>query len=147
LILGKGLGIDAHDFAMLEGGLNGGNQAASGSILAGDYHNGPLSIIIPFGIFGMAALIWFLVAAFKVLQRNYQYGDAAYGNINRFLFAFFIVKIIIFFVVFGSFYSDLVYFVGPVGLSIALNGGVCSPELEPAERPALNRFRLAGATR
>jgi hypothetical protein len=29
---------------------------------AGDYHNGPLSILIPFGLFGMIAFLWLLGA-------------------------------------------------------------------------------------
>jgi O-antigen ligase len=147
LILGKGLGIDAHDFAMMMTGLNKGGESAAGSMMAGDYHNGPLSIIIPFGIFGMIGWIWFLVAGFKLLQKNYRYGDPAYERINRFLFAFFIVKIIVFFFIFGSFYSDLAFFTGPIGLSLALNGGIRSTEPEPVVRPTVNRFRLVNADR
>src|SRR5262249_8174204 len=96
LILGKGLGIDTHDLAMMANGMKG-SEAFSGAVMAGDYHNGPLSLIIGFGIFGVIGFIWFLVAGFRVLNKNYLYGDPAYARINRYLLAYFIVKIIIFF--------------------------------------------------
>jgi hypothetical protein len=146
LILGKGLGIDNRDLAMMAGGMKGEDSSA-GAMLAGDYHSGPLSLIIGFGIFGVIGFVWFLVAGFRVLHKNYLYGDPAYTRINRFLFVYFIVKIIAFIFIYGSFYSDMVIFVGPVGLSIALNGGVRSPEVERVVRPAFNRFRLANAAR
>jgi len=38
-----------------------------GAELAGDYHNGPLSVIIPFGVFGVIAFVWFLLRASKGL--------------------------------------------------------------------------------
>jgi hypothetical protein len=48
--------------------------------------------------------------------------------VNNFLLALFVSKIVFFFLVFGSVYSELFYFVGLVGLSIALNGGVRGPK-------------------
>jgi O-Antigen ligase len=147
LILGKGLSLDAHDMEMFSEGMNAGGSSTEGSAMAGDYHNGPLSLIIQFGIPGAIGFIWFLVAGFRVLQRNCHFGDPSLLLINRALFAYFIVKCIMFFAVFGSFYSDFVFFVGPVGLCIALNGGVCSRVVEPVSVPVLNRFKLANATR
>ena len=38
-----------------------------GAMLAGDYHNGPLSILMPFGMFGAIAFLWLLGAGLKVL--------------------------------------------------------------------------------
>ena len=147
LILGKGMGIDARDLAMMSSNMTRGNEIAAGAVLAGDYHNGPLSTIIPFGIFGVVGLIWFLVAGFQVLRRNYLYGDPEQACINRFLLTFFLVKAIMFWAIVGSFYSDLVYFAGPIGFSIALNGGVRSPVLESVIQPVFNKFRLVNATR
>ncbi len=51
---GKGLTFDMSDMAMY---LSMGNQDVMGEVggqftLAGDYHNGPLSVLIPFGIWG-----------------------------------------------------------------------------------------------
>jgi hypothetical protein len=147
LILGKGYGIDASELDMLVKGMNRGEEGAAGAIISGDYHSGPLSLIMPFGIFGAVGFIWFLVAGYRALDRNYRFGDPALARINRFLLALFIVKILMFFFIVGSLYSDLVAFVGPVGLSIALNGGVRNPVVEPVARQLLGRFRLADATR
>ena len=149
LILGKGLGIDQRDMQMLQGGLNRGAEGGYGAALAGDYHSGPLSLIVPFGIPGVIGFVWFLCAsALKCCTRNYKFWRTRImRRINRFLFASFISKVIMFIVIFGSFYSDLIYFVGPIGLSIALNGGVQSPAVEPVVRPVMNRFKLASAAR
>ena len=149
LILGKGLAINLSELDFERAHMNRGESTGAGSALAGDYHNGPLSLIIPFGLFGVAGFIWFLVGSLKVLYRNYKFGDPDLVLFNRLFLAQFIVKIIIFLFVFGSFYGDLVAFVGIVGLSIALNHGVAKPV--PAERPVfkpltrLDKIRLAGA--
>ena len=62
LILGKGYALSAMDYEMAEQGTIQGGSDLSGSAivaaLAGDYHNGPLSIIIPFGIFGVIGFVW-----------------------------------------------------------------------------------------
>src|SRR5207244_1581023 len=70
------------------------------SMVAGDYHNGPLSLIIPFGIWGVLAFLFFLGACFHVLFRNYRYGDPAAKHINTFLLAFFLTRAVFFFFVF-----------------------------------------------
>lgn len=145
LILGKGLGINLADLDAERSHLNRGEGQYSGSMLAGDYHNGPLSLIIPFGLFGVAGFIWFLTAGVKVLHRNYKHGDADLLIVNRFLLAQFIVKIILYFTVFGSFYSDLISFAGIVGFSIALNRGVAAPEAAPVAHPVFNRFKVLAA--
>ena len=125
LLLGKGLGLNFSEIEMLS------NQARLGQVdnmevalIAGDYHSGPLSLIIPFGILGVIGFSWFLIAAVKFLSHNYRYGDPALRNINRFFLAYFIARIIFFLLVFGSFYSDLFSFVSMVGLNAALNGGM-----------------------
>jgi hypothetical protein len=149
LILGKGLGIDAHDLDMANAEtFKRTSDSAGNSALAGDYHNGPLSLIVPFGIPGVLAFLWFLVAGGRVLYRNYKYSGTEYVNLNRFLLVYYMVRVIIFFGIFGSFYSDLAFFVGPIGLSIALNGGVRSPAVEPVRvRPVLDKFKLASVAR
>jgi hypothetical protein len=148
LILGKGYGIDANDLDMLTRGMNRGEEGAAGAIIAGDYHNGPLSIIIPFGILGVAGFVWFLAAGCRALYRNYRFGKQEQERINRFLLTFFIVKIIMFFLIVGSLYSDFFHFAGIVGLSVALNGGVRSPVSDPVPtRQVVKRFSLVGATR
>jgi hypothetical protein len=144
LLLGKGLTMDANELASYQtlgnsqvGGLEGG-----GFTLAGDYHNGPLSVIIPFGIAGCIAVLWFFGASLKALWANYKYGDPDARHINTFLLSFFIAKILLFFFVFGGFYGDFPMFVGVIGFSVSLNGGVAKPV--PVHRPriALSRFRI-----
>jgi len=127
LLLGKGLGFKGKDLQSLTtinpgSGLGQSNDEAVD--LVSDYHNGPLSIIVPFGLPGVVAFLWFLAASGKALYRNYRYGNPAYSKLNRFLWAYFLTKTIFFFFVFGSLYSDLAMYAGLVGLSISLNGGI-----------------------
>jgi len=67
LFLGKGLAFTSEEFDE----MMSGNTALEGSAaqmdasqnplaLAGDYHNGMLSLIIPFGIWGVFTIVWFL---------------------------------------------------------------------------------------
>ena len=68
-------------------------------------------------------------------------------NVNIFLFAYFVVKVIFFFTVFGWFNSDLPMFLGLLGLSISLNGGVAKPVVAPRPKVVFNRFRLHPSAR
>jgi hypothetical protein len=136
LWLGKGYALDPKDMYFSQVQISRRIDAAyEGSMVTGDYHNGPLSLIIPFGIWGVLAFGWFLVAATRLLWRNYKYGDPEIVNINRFLLVAFIVQTVFFFGVFGAFYVDLAKFVGIVGLSIAMNHGVAGPVTAPAFVP------------
>ena len=148
LFLGKGLTFDANDMQMYAevGNYTAGGVVGGQSTLAGDYHNGPLSIIIPFGIWGVIAFLWFLMASLKLLWANYKYGDPELRKTNAFLLAYFTAKILLFFLVFGGFYSDLALFVGLTGFSASLNGGIAKPAPVPVPeaslpRVAFNRFR------
>jgi hypothetical protein len=100
-------------------------------ILSGDYHSGPLSILIPFGIWGVLVFLAFIVSALRVLYRNHQYGDLVLQKINAFLLSFFITKLIMFVGVFGAIHQDIAVFAGIVGLSVSLNGGVCQAKPLP----------------
>ena len=146
LMLGKGYAINGSDLEMVKLS-NSADPGYMGAELAGDYHNGPLSVIIPFGIFGAIGFIWFLIAGLRTLHHNYYYGNPAYRQINRFLFAYFIARAIFFFVIFGSFYSDMAIFTGIVGLSVSLNGGMAKPALAPQPHPVFNRFKFNPAVR
>ena len=108
----------------------GSADSIAAAAYAGAYHNGPLSVLIPFGIFGMAAFIWFLVAGGWVLRQNHRYGHPALRTINAFLLGIFLTRVVFFFAVFGALSTDMFNFTGLFGLSIALNGGVRSPEPE-----------------
>lgn len=148
LLLGKGYSINPSDLEMA-GAARFAHTTGSGegSIIAGDYHSGPLSLLIPLGIYGAIGFIWFLIASLRVLHRNLRHGDPALGPVNSFLLAYFIARAIVFFFVFGTFYGDLVFFTGLVGLSISVNGGVCGRAPVEAAKPTVNEFRLARVAR
>jgi hypothetical protein len=145
LIIGKGYSINANEIEMA--GLNAGDNQALGSELAGDYHNGPLSVIMPFGIFGVFGFLWFLFASGRVLYRNYRFGNPVFRRVNTFLFAYFLAKVIVFIAVFGSLYSDLPAFIGLVALSVSINGGQARPAPVPRPKIVFNRFRLHPSAR
>ena len=145
LLLGKGFTFSAAEAQVIQSTTRFGSGdvgGAYGSELVGDYHNGPISVILPFGIFGALAFGWFLVAAWRVLWRNYQFGHPAYRQMNRFLLAWFFTKAVFFFVVFGGLNSDMMAFTGLVGLSVSLNGGVARPFLVPRPRVRLVPSKL-----
>jgi hypothetical protein len=126
LLLGKGYSIDPVDLYLTEEAVRTGviNNYET-AIVAGDYHNGPLSVLIPFGVFGAIAVLWLLGAGIKVLSWNYRYGDARLRQVNMVLFAFFVTLCFFFFFVFGAISSQLAMFLGILGFSVSLNGGVC----------------------
>ena len=125
LLLGKGYSIDPGEMdltklAIQMGVLNSYEEA----LLAGDYHNGPLSVLIPFGILGSVAFLWTIIAGFRVLYLNYSYGDERLRRINSVLLAYYLAYAVSFFFIFGALNSQLFIFLGAVGLSVSLNGGV-----------------------
>jgi hypothetical protein len=122
----KGMGIDGADME-LTGELvrRGLAHSQDVALLAGDWHNGPLSVLIPFGIWGFVAWIWFLIASTKALWLNYKFGDASLRKANTLLLAYFVARAIVFFVIFGGFFTDLFMFTTTVALSLSLNNGVC----------------------
>jgi hypothetical protein len=127
LLVGKGLGFSGSDlqsFVTVSPNTGLGDADVEGIELVADYHNGPLSVIIPFGIFGSIGFIWFLIACLRVLRQNYHFGHPALHRLNTFLYGFFIAKTIFFFAVFGNLYNELAVFTGLVGLSVSINAGV-----------------------
>ena len=127
LLLGKGYSINSRDLEFAQTATQWGGDNIEVALLAGDYHSGPLSVLIPFGAAGAVGFIWFLVAAVRALHRNRRYGDPQLRTINNFLFVCFIVRGFFFFGIYGSLYTDLFFFTGLVGLSISLNGGIRGP--------------------
>jgi len=141
LLFGKGCGMDATDMAFAdENAHRGYARDYQWAILTQSYHNGPLTILVPFGIWGAIGFVWFLVAAFKYLIRNYLHGDPALTKINTFLLALFTARVLIYFLVFGAFHLELVYFTSLAGLSVSLNGTepYREAELEPEPEAAYN---------
>ena len=144
LVLGKGLSIDPEELRGFTDRISKENYAGESLALAGDYHNGPLSVVLPFGIAGVIGFLWFLWAGIRVLHDNYRYGNPSYKRINTFLLAQFIAKAIFFMGVFGSFYGDLVGFTGLLGLSVAINHGRARRPA-PVTNPAREKLRLPHA--
>ncbi len=126
LLLGKGYALNPDELYMtMQESAMGLNQGYEVAVTTGEFHSGPLSVLIPFGIFGLIAFLWVLWAGVKVLQSNRRHGDPRLKRVNDFLFAYFLVQIFQFFFVFGALDSQFYQFMGLLGLSVALNGGVC----------------------
>jgi O-antigen ligase len=149
LLLGKGYSINAAEFnaARIDERASNGQEGAE---MAGDYHNGPLSVIIPFGIFGVLGFLWFLIAGARVLYRNYRFGPPEYVRLNRLLYAYYLSNIIMFFFVFGALSSGLFLFTGLVGLSVSLNAGAAKkpiviPQPKPSSQPRYRPIKAAAA--
>jgi len=136
LLLGKGYAMSSQEADVARMNLR---QSTESSELAGDYHNGPLSVIIPLGIFGTIAFTWFLISGLRLTYENYKFGDPSLQGANMFLFAYFVAKVIFFMFIFGSLYVDLPMFAGLLGLSVTLNGGVAkrgAPTETEADTPS-----------
>ena len=124
LIMGKGYSIDPTEMYLTDESVKRGLLPEyANSMLAGDYHSGPLSLYVPFGSVGVIGFALFLFASTRVLYRNYRYGDPALARINTFLLSLFVARIIAFVFIFGAISSELYCFTGLIGLSVALNGG------------------------
>jgi hypothetical protein len=95
----------------------------------------------------MIGFLWFLWAGFQALYQNYRFGDPAYHCASAFLLAFFVVRAVLFFTVFGGLRGDIAVFVGLVGLSISLNGGVAKPAAVPRPKVVFDRFKLHPSVR
>ena len=95
--------------------------------MAGDYHSGPFSVLIPFGVWGAIGWLWFLGASCRALYFNYRYGDESLRAANTLLLAYFGARTISFFVIFGDLSADLAQFVAVTGMSVCLNGGIRKP--------------------
>lgn len=146
LVLGKGYGLDPTElFLTTEGVRLGILDSYEEAMLAGDYHSGPLSVLVPFGIPGTVAFLWVLGAGGWVLYSNHRYGDAKLRRVNCVLLSYYVANCICFFFVFGAFNTQLFCFLGAAGLSVSLNGGVQRP-LNPkrGRHAAAKVFVLAG---
>lgn len=139
-LLGKGFNFDGTDYYLTQEAIKRGvYESYEDTLITGNYHNGPLTILIPFGIWGFLAFCWFAVASLRLLYRNYRYGDPALARINTFFLSFFTARLIFFAVFYGQFDLDLFNFTGIVALSIALNSGVRKPAPAPEPPPAERR--------
>jgi hypothetical protein len=134
LLLGKGYSLSRDDYELGSRSQNqSGFEEQWGATMAGDYHNGPLEVLITFGMWGMIAFLWFLSASWRALLRNYRYGDPSLRTVNSLLLASFVVHTLMFFFVVGGFHADMLPLAGLVGLSVSLNNGVANPATEQVQ--------------
>jgi hypothetical protein len=139
LLKGKGYNLTADD-------IYWANQSATmgagegGAAVAGDYHNGPLSTVIPFGIWGVIGFVWLMVAGLRYLHQMYRYGAPELRHVNRVLLALFAAKAFFFVFVFGSFCYDLFTFAGFLGLAVSLNGAPEPKAAVEAPEEALSSY-------
>ena len=138
-LVGKGYGLNVRDTILVHDMLASGRALERSSVAqtVQDYHNGPLSVMIPLGIFGALTLLWFWYGGFRLLVANYRYGDPALHTVNCLLLALFLAKLVHFLLIFGSLYQDFCQFAGLLGLSAAFNGGMArkASALAPAIAP------------
>jgi len=143
LLLGKGFGLTKDDYMVMGAGntLAAGAEhfdaSSAGLAVSSDYHNGPLSTLIPFGIWGAIAFLWLVLAGLRLLYRNYKYGDPDLKLINRFLLIAWIIHWFNYLFIFGAFQMDIITFATQFGFSVALNGGMRGPAAEPAFAPRI----------
>lgn len=126
--LGKGLEVAVNELEVSSDLSHRGlADSAESHIVSGNYHNGPLTVLIPFGIWGAMGWLWFIGASIRALYCNFCYGDERLRKVNALMLALFIGRALIFFVVVGDFRVEFPLFTGMLGLSLALNGGIRRP--------------------
>ncbi|HTQ51911.1 MAG TPA: hypothetical protein VMJ12_14470 [Candidatus Acidoferrales bacterium] len=143
LLLGKGYTINPLDYEFVmgpEASIRSTFAQNDPLALAEVYHNGPISVLIPFGIWGAIGFLWLVIAGLRLLYLNYCHADPDLKTINSFLLAAFATHVIMFLFIGGDFGTEMMAFCGVLGLSVSFNGGVrqrvrvIQPAREP-ERP------------
>jgi len=130
------------------GDVNNGGQFANGATaqmdaseeglaISSDFHDGKLSTLIPFGIWGGISILWLMVAGQRVLYRNWKYGDLDLKTMNAYLLVGNTYHIISFFFIYGAYQNDVGQFGTFAGLSIALNWGVRGPARQTVPAPVM----------
>ncbi|NBV20568.1 MAG: O-antigen ligase domain-containing protein [Proteobacteria bacterium] len=133
LWVGKGYTFSGTEYSLMQEAIRKGLFTAyEDTLVSGNYHNGLLTLLVPFGLPGTLAFTAFIIAGWRVLRRNYLYGPASMQRVNTFLIAYFTARLVFYLVFYGQFDLDLMVFTGVVGLSLSLNGGIHAP---PTVRP------------
>lgn len=146
LLLRKGYTINMNDYSEMgqSSALRSVDPGQQALALSSDYHSGPFSVILPFGIWGVIAFIWFLIASNRVVYLNYRYGDLALHTVNTFLFTTYIFATFAFIFIVGDLSSGIAGFTAVLGLSVCINRGVCRVPKAPARNiPFSMRFANA----
>lgn len=138
LIVGKGYAISANDLYMALQ-FERQDNAQQWASVSQEYHNGPLSILIPFGLGGAVAFLWFVAAAVRYLYQQYRYGDPTLKKVNTYLLAAFIAKVVFFLALYGGIENDLWAFTGLLGLAVSLNGEPVTATVPVEEEFALSQ--------
>ena len=131
LLLGKGYALHQEDFNQMGGGAFAGvgagfDHSLEGLAVSMDYHNGPLSTLMPFGVWGLISYVWVALAAIYILYRNYRYGDPEIKTVNAILLIMSLSRFSGYFFLFGSYADDIGELAKLSGFSIALNWGIRS---------------------
>ena len=142
LLLGRGFAIPPEEYNEMMG-MGAAMATAAGQFdpsqdslaLAHDYHNGMLSIALCFGIWGVIVFLWLVFVGLLVMYLNFKFGDPALRTVNALLFILFFSEAASYLSCMGGLQLaiDIGFFLGYLGLSIALNNGVCRPALQPAQ--------------
>ncbi len=123
--IGKGYSFSGTDLMLTQEAIKRGLFTSyEDTLVSGNYHSGPLTLIIPFGIFGTLAFLAFCWGSIRVLYANYRWGDPGLHRVNTFLMAYFVARLLFYLTLYGQFDIDLMVFTGTVAMSLALNGGV-----------------------
>jgi len=141
LLFGKGFAYNGTDYYLTTEAVRRGiaYTVDESTLVCGSYHQGILTVIIPFGLWGLLLFAWFCYSSLKILFRHYREGKESLRLINTFLLAMFISRLVFYIFFYGQFELDLSAFVGLIGLSISLNGGVkpAKETPEPATQVAV----------
>ncbi|HEY5041635.1 MAG TPA: O-antigen ligase family protein [Verrucomicrobiae bacterium] len=148
LLLGKGYALSEMELQQNTGyGTFAGGDAAQMNAsqdslaITGDYHNGPLSVLLPFGMWGAIGFLWFTLAGLRIVYRNYKYGDPELKPANALILALNLQHFIAFFFLFGAFSDDMFSFAKFFGFSVALNWGMCGPKPQTAAAPRVKPLK------
>jgi hypothetical protein len=149
LLIGKGYAIDPGELysAVQASQMGYETNPYETTMMSGDYHSGPLSVIIPFGIFGTIGFIWVLIGGYRVLSWNRRYGDPRLRRVNTVLLSFYVAQCLSFVFIFGALNTELSILLGACGLSVSLNGGVrrrVAPRRPPEAVPQRTLVMEAG---
>jgi hypothetical protein len=129
---GKGYSINSDDLYMSTFSKETNLQRSwEWALTAGDYHNGPLSLLIPFGVWGLIAFLWLVIAGFRYLLMQHRTSPPELRQINALLLALFAGRAVFFFGIYGALPHDLMHFTGILGLSVALNAHRRATVAEP----------------
>jgi hypothetical protein len=123
--LGKGYVIDPTDLYFADESIRRGfTTGYEFSIKAGDYHSGPFSVIIPFGIWGVLGLTWFFWVCMKITWHNYRFSEPELKKLNTFMFSLYVSRLIFFLFFFGSIEVDLWQMGSVAAISLCVNNGM-----------------------